>query len=252
MHLKKNRLPDRVLDAPEISHLTVITEPGHEQPYGPEVDVRLVDSIQDIELVRTVLLDVLRTRRIDGFLTPFELGQSQAGYLRSFFAIPGIGAEVALNFANKYVMKSKLAAAGLPVANFRLAHGLEQVPDAAAELGWPVVTKPVTGGGTHDLCVFKSLEEFEEFTRSDASQVIRNLRVPLIVEEFVPLTGEFHCDGVVYGGRRYSRPRPATWTRSCTTTRSSGPRCCLPATRCAPRSRTCTRRSSRSWGSTPE
>src|SRR5215472_4355716 len=41
-HVKRNVLPEGFLDAPEIGRVSVITEPGHRQRYGPDVDVHLV------------------------------------------------------------------------------------------------------------------------------------------------------------------------------------------------------------------
>ncbi len=200
VHVGKNLLPDRVRTAPEIGHLTVITEPGHAQQYGPEVDVRLVDDVQDPERLRLAVQEVLRERPIDRIFAPFELGQAQVGYVRSYFGIPGTSFEVAHAFSSKYAMKQLMATAGIPVAGFRLAHGLDQVPAAAAELGWPVVAKPMIGGGSIDVVVFKGPREFEEFRDSPAADSIRALRVPLVVEEFVEMTHEYHCDGVVKDG----------------------------------------------------
>ncbi|GHG16779.1 ATP-grasp domain-containing protein [Streptomyces zaomyceticus] len=200
VHVKKNLLPDRVRTAPEIGHLTVITEPGHAQRYGPEVDVRLIDDVQDPEALRLEVLRVLRERRIDRIFAPFELGQAQTGYVRTYFGIPGTGSEVAHAFSSKYAMKVLMSRAGLPVADFRPAHGLDQVAGAAVELGWPVVVKPMIGGGSIDVRVLGSAEEFEAFRASPEADPIRALRVPLVVEKFVEMTTEYHCDGLVVDG----------------------------------------------------
>ncbi|CAM5464906.1 ATP-grasp domain-containing protein [Streptomyces badius] len=201
LHVMKNVLPDRIRTAEAIDHLTVITEPGHVQSYGPDVDVRLVDSVQNIDAMRRELLAVLRERPIDRIFSPFELGQGAAGYLRSHFGIPGQSYDVANNFSNKYAMKQRMAAGGLPVAGFRIAPALHHVPEAAAELGWPVVVKPMIGGGSINVCFFDGPEQFEQFSRTPAADRIRALPVPLVVEQFVPMTGECHLDGVVEDGK---------------------------------------------------
>ncbi|MGW3183782.1 ATP-grasp domain-containing protein [Kitasatospora sp. NPDC001119] len=201
VHVKKNLLPDRVRTAAEIGHLTVITEPGHAQQYGPDVDVRLIHDVQDPEALRLEVLRVLRERRIDRIFAPFELGQAQTGYVRTYFGIPGTGSEVAHAFSSKYAMKQLMHRAGLPVADFRLAHSLDQVPALAAELGWPVVVKPMIGGGSIDVRVLNTPEQFEEFSVSPEASPIRALRVPLVVEKFVEMTAEYHCDGLVQDGK---------------------------------------------------
>ncbi|MFI6094748.1 ATP-grasp domain-containing protein [Lentzea sp. NPDC051213] len=200
LHVKQNVLPAQLLDAPEIGHLTVITEPGHLQQYGSEVDVRLVDSVRDTEQVRRAALEVLREREIDRVLAPFELGLPVAGYLRSYFGLPGMGYETANAFANKYVMKQRMAAAGLPTASFRIAYGLGGVAAKAEEIGWPVVVKPVIGGGSIDVVVLSDAEHLARFARSPEAGTVRALDVPLIVEEYVEMDGEYHCDGIVQDG----------------------------------------------------
>jgi biotin carboxylase len=213
LHVMKNVLPDRIRTAEEIGHLTVITEPGHVQQYGPDVDVHTVPSVQNLEVMRAKVLDILRERRIDRIFAPFELGQSAAGYLRSYFGLPGTGLDVANNFSNKYVMKQRFAAGGLPVTGFRLVAGLHQVPEAAAHLGWPLVIKPMIGGGSINVSVIDGPEHFEEFCRTPAAERIRALPVPLLAERFVEMSAEYHFDAIVENGQvlfsvgsRYTSP----------------------------------------------
>ncbi|MGW7046852.1 ATP-grasp domain-containing protein [Streptomyces avermitilis] len=200
VHVKNNLLPDHIRTAPQIGHLTVITEPHHAQQYGPEVDVRVIESVENAELLRLEVLKLLRERPIDRIYAPFERGQAQVGYVRTYFGIPGTGSEVSHAFSSKYAMKQQMRRAGLPVTDFLLAPGLEQVAQAGAALGWPVVVKPMVGGGAMDVCVFHSAEQVEEFTASPDAAAIRALPCPVIVEKFAELTGEYHCDGVVQAG----------------------------------------------------
>ncbi|MFI0982565.1 hypothetical protein ACH4SP_36850 [Streptomyces sp. NPDC021093] len=186
--------------APEIGHLTVITEPGHTERYGPEVDVRLVDDVLDPASVCREALRAFAERRIDLVLSPFELGMSVAGQLRSYFGLPGIGYETANAFSHKYVMKQRMAAGGVPVAGFRFAAALRNVPEAAEELGWPVIVKPVLGGGSLDIRAFSGRAAFDEFCDSPAADSLKAREVPLIVEQFVEVLDEYHCDGIVHGG----------------------------------------------------
>lgn len=199
-HARRNVLPEGFLDAPEIGRVSVITEPGHLQRYRPDVDVHLVESIGDVEQVRRTTMRILGDRELHRVMAPFELSVPVAGYLRSYFGLPGPGFETASLFANKYLMKRKAAAAGLPGTAFRAACTLANVPQKAAELGWPVVIKPVLGGGSLDVVVLHSPDAFARFCASPASESIRRLTVPLIVEEYVELEAEYHCDGIVHGG----------------------------------------------------
>jgi L-aminoacid ligase-like protein len=199
-HVRRNVLPRGFLDAPELGRVSVITEPGHLQRYGPEVDVHLVDSIQDLERVRRATMQILSDGDLHRILSPFELSVPVAGYLRSYFGLPGQSFEAANLFANKYLMKRRAAADGLPGTAFRVACTLANVMEKAAEIGWPVVIKPVLGGGSLDVVVFDGPDAFAEFCASPSSESIRRLTVPLIVEEYVELESEYHCDGIVHDG----------------------------------------------------
>ncbi len=200
IHVKKNRLPDHVLKALFPQFLTVITEPGHLQAYGPGVDVRLVDNVQDLETLRAEVLKVLRQRRIDRIFMPFELGQAQAAFVREYFGIPGIDFAAANALTNKYVMKLRLREAGLPQAAFAMAAGVDRIEDAGNEVGWPVVVKPAVGGGSLDIFKFASAAEARSFAAGPGADAIRELACPLVVESFVDIGTEYHCDGIVDGG----------------------------------------------------
>ena len=199
-HVKRNVLPEGFLDAPEIGHVSVITEPGHRQRYGPDVDVHLVDNVQDVEQVRRTTMRILGERDIHRVLAPFELSVPVAGYLRSYFGLPGLGFETANLFANKYLMKRRAAEAGLPGTAFRVAYTLADVPSKADELGWPVVIKPVIGGGALDVVVFDGPDAFAHFCASPDAEPITRLTVPLIVEQYVELEAEYNCNGIVHDG----------------------------------------------------
>jgi L-amino acid ligase C-terminal domain 2 len=199
-HVKRNVLPQGFLDAPELGCVSVITEPGHVQRYGPDVDVHLVESIHDVEQVRRTTMRILGERDVHRVLSPFELSVPVAGYLRSYFGLPGLSFETANLFANKYLMKHRAAAAGLPVTAFRVAYTLADVGGKADEVGWPVVIKPVLGGGTLDVVVLDSSSALTQFEASPASESIRQLNIPLIVEKYVEIEAEYNCNGIIHNG----------------------------------------------------
>lgn len=206
-------LPTEVMTSPLLDSVTVVTEPGCAGYYGPGTEVVLVPGVDDFTAVRDAALGVLGDRPIDAILTPTEFGVATGGLLRSYFGLPGEGFETAHAFANKYVMKRRLAAAGVPVAPFRQAFRLDGLPAAAEDLGWPVVVKPVFGSGTVGVDVIESPVRFREFRESPAGAALRTAGCPLIVERYVDIETEYHCDGVVTDGEpvfvsvsRYLRP----------------------------------------------
>jgi hypothetical protein len=200
VHVKKNRLPGHVLRSLDPRSLTVITEPGHVQRYEPETEVRLVDDVQDLERLRAAVLDLLRERTVDRVFMPFELGQAQAAFIRDFFGVPGLGFAEANALTNKYVMKLRLREAGLPQAAFTMAAGPEQIERAAETTGWPLIVKRAVGGGSIDVYRLDGPAQAREFASSPAADPLRHLTCPLVVESFVDITTEYHCDGVVVDG----------------------------------------------------
>jgi L-amino acid ligase C-terminal domain 2 len=199
-HVKRNVLPKGFLDVPEIGRVSVITEHGHRQRYDANVDVHLVESILDVEQVRRATMRILGERDLHRVVAPFELSVPVAGYLRSCLGLPGLSFETSNLFTNKFLMKRRAAAAGLPVTAFRVAYSLADVQPRADELGWPVVIKPVVGGGSLDVVVVDSPDAFARFCASPASESIRRLTVPLIVEKHVDLEAEYTCNGIVHDG----------------------------------------------------
>jgi biotin carboxylase len=56
--------------------------------------------------------------------------------------LPGIGADVALAASNKFQMRSRCLAAGLPMPQFRMCGNIEEAERAARDIGFPVIVKP--------------------------------------------------------------------------------------------------------------
>lgn len=200
IHVAKNTLPPRAAARLQDHELTVITERGRAQEYGPAVTIMEIASVRDISLVTDTFLHILRSRGIDRIVMPFELGQSVAGFLRSSFGIPGMGFETANAFSNKYVMKQRYVAAGIPTAPCAIAAGPHLIAQVAERIGWPVVVKPMLGGGSMDVHALAGPADLERLMVAPETSAFRALTVPLVVEPFVDVLVEYHCDGVVVDG----------------------------------------------------
>ncbi|SMC67267.1 ATP-grasp domain-containing protein [Kibdelosporangium aridum] len=190
LHAIPHRLPDRIRKAPEIEHLSVLVEPEHAHRYDASVDVELVSNTRDPVRARDGALAVLGRRRIDHVITPFEYTLPAAGYLRDVLGLPGIDFSTTTRFTHKNVMKSVLAAAGLPVAPFHIGYTRDDIATAAAEFGWPLVVKPAVGAGCIDV--------FPVHGPDDLTTVPPG---PLVIEKLLDVTAEYHCEGVVHSGK---------------------------------------------------
>ncbi|MFF0292565.1 ATP-grasp domain-containing protein [Kitasatospora sp. NPDC004614] len=180
--------------------LSVITSPNYRGFYREDTDVTYVDNVEDLTQVRLAALEIRRRNAFEHVVSPSEYSLQAAGYVRSYFGIPGVGYETANAFSNKYVMKQRLHAAGLPVARFRLLGSFDDAAEAARELGWPVVVKPALGGGSEDIFAVHSAEHLAELATSERTLSLRTSPYPMIAEEFVDIATEYHCDGMVVDG----------------------------------------------------
>lgn len=189
--------------------LSVITSRAYEWFYGPGSgidDVVEVDDILDVTQVRMAALEIRRRNAFDHVLSPSEFSLQAGGYVRSYFGLPGPGYEVSNAFSNKHVMKQWLQEAGLRVTPFRQIGDLSEVSAVARDIGWPVVVKPVIGGGSEDVFVVHDEPGLRRLAESAKSESLRASPCPLLVERFVDIAEEFHCDGVVSGGEVRAAP----------------------------------------------
>jgi hypothetical protein len=182
--------------------LSVLTKPKYASLYQDWAEVWMIDDVANFTQARDACRDILRHHSIDAIVTPYERCLLTGGFLRSYFGLPGAGFEQMLKFANKLVMKNTLQQAHIPVTPFVRLDRLDDLPGIANEhLGWPVVVKPIIGSGAFNTYSVTSLEHFamlqrtEEFTRLDA------LEMPLLLERYVEIQNEYHCDGVIQNGQ---------------------------------------------------
>jgi biotin carboxylase len=207
-HIAARLLQDR----PDI-RLTAITIEKYRRFYDDGTDVEFVDSVADLTQVRLAALRIRERNPFDWVVSPSEWSVQAGGYIRSYFGLPGIGYEVANAFSNKFVMKQKLAAAGLPVASFRRLNRLGDAAEAADELGWPLVVKRACGGGSGYVVAVRDAGHLAELEVAESAAALRAAPFPLMAEEKIGIETEFHCDGVVVDGKvrfspvsRYFRP----------------------------------------------
>lgn len=107
------------------------------------------------------LFELCRRFDIEAILSTGEREVLLAARLRERLGLPGVDVPTATVFRDKFVMKSILADAGLPVAPMRRVDGAAAVRDFAAEAGYPVVVKPLDGGGSAGIHVLGDADDLE-------------------------------------------------------------------------------------------
>ena len=130
-----------------------------------------------------------------------------AARIRESFGLPGMTVEQTLPFRDKERMKVKIDAAGIRTPRHVSATTVAEVWEAAEQVGYPLIVKPIAGAGSADTYRVDSAEELAE--------VLPMLRhVPEVsVEEFIDgeeFTYDTVCAGgsILYENIMWYRPRP--------------------------------------------
>ena len=158
-----------------------------------------IRSWQDQEEILGRIRELAGRVRIDRVECLWEPHMVLAARAREMLGLPGMTVEATIPFRDKEIMKRKLDAAGIRTPHHYSATTADQVVEAAENIGFPVIVKPIAGAGSEHTYRLGSREELDG--------VLPRLRgVPEVsVEEFVEgddMTYETICvDG---GIRLYS------------------------------------------------
>ncbi len=137
----------------------------------------------------------------------WEPGMLLAARLREALGAPGLSYEQTVPFRNKERMKQALDLAGIRTPKHRVARSAAQIREAAAEIGLPVIVKPIAGAGSADTFRVESTADLER-----AIAGVRN-HAELSVEEFID-GEEYTFDTISIAGEpaffnvAWYRPRP--------------------------------------------
>lgn len=133
---------------------------------------------------------------LDGFDVVCTIGEYSivaAALLAAYAGAAGMHVPTAIALRDKFVQKRLVRAAGLPVAEARVANLLSDL--LGEQLPYPIVVKPLTGAGSKDTHVVLDSTVLDSLAEDDRKAP----RGPWMVEEFI--TGkELHLDGVVRAG----------------------------------------------------
>ncbi len=164
-------------------------------------------SLSDEGAVLTALHGLARHARIDQVECLWEPYMILAARIREAFGLPGMTVEETVPFRDKERMKQVLDAAGIRTPWHVSTTTVAGVWDAAEQIGFPLIVKPIDGAGSADTYRIDSVQELAE--------VLPLLRhVPeLSVEEFVDgeeLTYDTVCANghVLFENVLWYRPRP--------------------------------------------
>jgi hypothetical protein len=168
--------------------------------------LRVPDMTDEQAVVKAVQAGV-GTHRIDRVVCLWEPGVELAARLREALGVPGMRVDQAQTFRNKDLMKQKVAAAGIRTARHASARSITQVREAARDIGFPVIVKPIAGAGSMDTVRAGSPDDLEAALARVQSYEEVNVEEFIEGEEY---TYDTICiDGrIVYENVCYYRPNP--------------------------------------------
>jgi biotin carboxylase len=172
-----------------------------EAPHGGDAelfaDLMTVDDTDDpAQVVAAARVLERRHGRIHRVLGTRESLQVALGQVRGALGVPGLGPDAAERFRNKARMKDELRRHGLPCARHLLLRSPSDAEAAVAELGLPLVVKPVAGVATQGVCRIHSVDEL----RGAISALRASPENPALAEEMV-VGREFTFDTITIDGQ---------------------------------------------------
>lgn len=186
--------------AKALGYRTLVTYIYADRPGYAWADEHAVMDISD----REGTLRIARQYRIDGIVCDTtDVGVPTMAYVADKMGLPGIGYETALNFTDKYRMRSITSAAGVPNPPFRLADSAEAACKAAADINFPAVIKPLDNQSSRGVHIVHSPREIEaaysdaaRSTRADHILVEGFLKGVEVTVESVCINGEVTALGI--------------------------------------------------------
>lgn len=168
----------------------VITSEG--PPLAAEAGFRHVCRLPDYNApeVGMLIADLARRFGVTRIGSLNEVDVLRAAAARSLLDLPGQGMSSAVAFRDKYMMKSLAATAGVPVPGMRRAADLPGALSAGGELRYPLVVKPVGGGGSVGVRVICGPSDWESVAGP----------WPMLVEEKVDEVDFYVVDGLMRDG----------------------------------------------------
>jgi biotin carboxylase len=160
-------------------------------------DVVTVDDGDDAaQLVAAARVLERRHGRIHRVLGTRESLQVPLGEIRRALGVPGPGPDTAELFRNKARMKDELRRHGLPCARHRLLRSWNDAEAMIAEIGLPVVLKPLAGSGCKEIWRARTIDEL----RSALSALHASPENPALAEELL-VGREFSFETITIGGQ---------------------------------------------------
>jgi biotin carboxylase len=158
----------------------VVTDKDPGAPGFAAADAHQVVDTRDREAV----LVVARDHHVDGVIAEqTDVAVAVAAYVAEQLGLPGIGYDTAIAATNKFLMRERCRLAGIPVPKYRRARSAREAIDAASEIGFPVVLKPLDAQASRGVGKLTSANDVDRWFEtaselsSDGSMLVEEMMV---------------------------------------------------------------------------
>lgn len=187
---------------------------------NPKWEAQWVDAVYDVDttsIAATVaaVLDIAKKEKIDGVVTLVEHSVPSAAAAAAALGLPFVSETTANLARNKYEMRRAYQRAGIKTPNLALAATLDEGLAFAKSNGYPLVLKPLIGGGSMFVRRVNNegeMREWFEYIRRGAwegfdydplyRQGKAEYKGAILLEEYVH-GGEISVESVVVGGKTH-------------------------------------------------
>lgn len=134
---------------------------------NPTWERQFVDLALDVDtrsIAKTVaaVQELRKTEQIDGVITFVEHSVPTASAVAQLLGLPFISEATSVLARDKYAMRRAFSQHGIPCPQFELAPTLPEAKAIAKSIGYPVVLKPIIGGGSMFIRRVDSEAELEQ------------------------------------------------------------------------------------------
>ncbi|WP_192384111.1 ATP-grasp domain-containing protein [Mesorhizobium silamurunense] len=155
------------------------------------IDVIRVDT-DNLEALIRECSRLGATYDIAGITSSLEALYATIGKLCRYLDLPGPNPASIERCCDKYAQRQLLAKAGVPIPTYRVAATAMEVESSAAEIGLPVILKPVVGSGSSGVRLCRNVDELaEQTTYLLGGGHIWPCSPRILVEEFAQ--GPYYC-----------------------------------------------------------
>ena len=177
----------------DVANLTaVITKNEHVQTYSPFFKTIGLENYDNFEEKIKAMKIIENYDTICNIVALSEFDLEDAAKCREFFKIQGQSVRSATAFRNKLIMKEFVAEADIPITKYSNTKTIDQIITFGKVNGFPIIVKPIDGGGSVNTCKFDNEKDIR-------NQLESNSDTNYLCEVFV--SGDMiHCDGIYENG----------------------------------------------------